>query len=126
MIISIPRGQKMAADKANYSSVVVREEDKEFYEEQLLTHAVLRLNGSILGMVSGIVFGLMIFVATNWLVIKGGYNVGTHLNLLGQFFIGYSVTFFGSFIGALYGFVTGFIGGFLIAWIYNRIIILKG
>lgn len=99
--------------------------DQESFEEELLEHAVLRLNGSILGIVLGITVGLIIFVATNWLVIKGGSNVGIHLGLLSQFFIGYSVTFSGSLIGFFYGFVSGFISGFLIAWIYNQLIILK-
>ncbi|MGI8469808.1 MAG: hypothetical protein ACR2N3_15310 [Pyrinomonadaceae bacterium] len=117
------------ADKIKYSTTgqtansgAVNQED---FEEELLEHAVLRLNGSVLGIVLGIVAGLLIFVATNWLVIKGGSNVGSHLNLLSQFFTGYSVTFVGSLIGLFYGFLTGFISGFLIAWIYNRIIILK-
>ncbi len=103
-------------------SVLVGEED--FNEEEMLEQAVLHFNGNILGIVFGAVAGLIIFVATNWLVIKGGENVGTHLGLLGNFFIGYSVTFIGSLIGAIYGFLTGYILGFLIAWIYNRIVIL--
>lgn len=105
-------------------AVLVGEEN--FEEEQLLEQAVLHLNGNILGIVFGIVIGLIILVATNWLVIKGGENVGTHLGLLRNFFIGYSVTFVGSLIGAIYGFLTGYIFGFLTAWIYNRVVILLG
>ncbi len=105
-------------------AALIGEED--FEEEQLLEQAILYLNGNILGIVLGIVTGLVILVATNWLVIKGGENTGTHLGLLSNFFIGYSVTFAGSLIGAMYGFLTGYIFGFLIAWIYNRIVILLG
>lgn len=94
-------------------------------EEHLLASAILRLNGNILGVVLGVVVGLVIFVATNWLVIKGGQDVGAHLNLLGQFYIGYSVSFVGSLIGTIYGFLTGYVTGFLTAWIYNWIIVLK-
>ncbi len=94
-------------------------------EEQLLKQAVQRLNGNVLGLVMGIIGGLIIFAATNWLVIKGGRVVGPHLSLLSQFFIGYSVTFVGSLIGAVYGFVTGYIGGLLIGWIYNGVVSLK-
>jgi len=103
-------------------AVLVGEED--FNEEQLLEQAVLHFNGNILGIVFGTVTGLIILVATNWLVIKGGENVGSTLGLLRHFFIGYSVTFVGSLIGAIYGFLTGYVLGFLIAWIYNRIVIL--
>ncbi len=101
-------------------------EEKDFEEEQLLKQAVLHLNGSILGIVLGVVTGLIIFIVTNWLVVKGGEDIGTHLGLLSNFFIGYSVTFVGSLIGTIYGFLTGYIFGFLIAWIYNRIVILLG
>lgn len=94
-------------------------------EEELLKQAVQRLNGNVLGLVIGIIGGLIIFVATNWLVIKGGEVVGPHLSLLSQFFIGYSVTFVGSLIGAAYGFVTGYLGGRIIGWIYNGVVFLK-
>jgi hypothetical protein len=94
-------------------------------EEQLIKQAVLRLNGNILGLVQGIICALVIFIATVWLVLKGGEVVGPHLGLLSQFFPGYSVTFTGSLIGAAYGFVTGYLGGLLIGWIYNTAVFLK-
>ena len=83
-------------------------------EDEMIRRAVLRLNGNILGFVFGSVAAVVIFVATNWLVIKGGETVGPHLGLLGQFFIGYSVTFVGSLIGAVYGFFVGYLSGLLI------------
>jgi hypothetical protein len=94
-------------------------------EEERLARAVLRLNGTILGLVLGIVSGLIIFVGTNWLVLKGGREVGPHLALLGQYFIGYRVTFLGSLIGMAYGFVCGFAGGWVLAWVYNLIVSFK-
>ena len=94
-------------------------------DEELLEQAVLRINGTVLGIVFGIILGLLIFIITNWLVIKGGEVVGPHLALLGQFFIGYKVTFLGSLIGMAYGFVTGFLVGFLIAWVYNLVVAIK-
>jgi hypothetical protein len=74
-----------------------------------------------LGFVLGLVFGLVIFIATIWLVIKGGKPVGPHLSLLSQYFIGYRVTFWGSFVGFAYGFVLGTLCGSIIGWIYNKI-----
>jgi hypothetical protein len=94
-------------------------------EDKILQQAVLRLNGHVLGFVIAVIGALIIFAATNWLVLKGGDNVGAHLGLLSQFFIGYDVTFFGSFIGAGYGFVAGYLGGLLIGWVYNAVIFLK-
>jgi tetrahydromethanopterin S-methyltransferase subunit G len=98
--------------------------NEEIFEEKL-QKAVIRLNGNVLGLVLGILAGLVIFAATNFLVIKGGETVGPHLALLGNFFIGYSVTFVGSLVGFLYGFLTGYIVGFLIGWIYNSVVYLK-
>jgi hypothetical protein len=48
--------------------------------------------------------------------------VGPNLGLLGQFFLGYTVTYAGSIVGFGYGFITGFIIGFSIATVYNWII----
>lgn len=73
------------------------------------------------GVVAGLLVGLGIFIATNWLVIKGGETVGPHLALLGQFFIGYRVTFVGSLIGFGWGFISGFLIGSFIAAMYNRL-----
>jgi hypothetical protein len=63
-----------------------------------------------------------LFVATNVLVIKGGQNVGAHLNLLGQYLPGYQVTFLGSIIGFVYMFVLGYILGRLIGTVYNKLV----
>ncbi len=54
--------------------------------EQILERAVIRLNANILGIVLGIITGLGIFIATNFLILKGGEVVGPHLALLGAFF----------------------------------------
>jgi hypothetical protein len=93
--------------------------------EQLVLTRLLRLNATVQGLVTGLVVGLGIFVATNWLILKGGDVVGPHLALLGQFFIGYQVTFLGSLIGAAYGFVSGFALGYVVARVYNWIVNLK-
>ncbi len=82
---------------------------------------VLWLNAKTMGLVLGLLCGLAVFIATNWLVIKGGESVGPHLSLLGQYFIGYRVSFLGSFIGFAYGFAVGTLSGALIGWIYNTI-----
>jgi hypothetical protein len=82
----------------------------------------LRLNAAIQGVVTGLVAGLAVFIATNWLILKGGEVVGPHLALLGQFFIGYRVTFIGSLVGFGYAFVVGYLVGYLVARIYNLIV----
>jgi hypothetical protein len=96
--------------------------------EEKLLRGVLRLNTKVMGLVLGIVMGFVIFIGTNWLLIKGGhitpdgkYVVGPHLQLLSQFFIGYKVSFLGSIIGFFYGFALGTLCGSAIGWIYNKI-----
>jgi len=96
-------------------------DDRLITEDEKLFTGVLLLNAKVVGLVLGILFALGIFVATNWLVIKGGERVGPHLQLLSQYFIGYKVTFIGSLIGAAYGFALGTLCGALIGWIYNKI-----
>jgi hypothetical protein len=93
--------------------------------EQVILTRVVRLNAKIQGIVTGLVAGLVLFIATNWLVLKGGKSVGLHLSLLGQFFIGYRVTFLGSLVGFAYAFVCGFIAGYPVARIYNWIADLR-
>jgi len=56
-------------------------------EDVVLTR-VLRLNATIQELVMGLMLGLAIFVATDWLVLKGGPVVRPHLSLLSQFFLG--------------------------------------
>ena len=93
--------------------------------EQLLERAVLRLNANILGIVMGIIAGLAIFIATNFLILKGGEVVGPHLALLRAFFPFYSVTFLGSIVGFGWGLLSGYVAGFIIASIYNLVVRLK-
>ena len=115
-------------DKADhlYQQQINMNENIQFNsEEQLIKKAVLHLNGHIFGCVLGIISALVIFVATNWLVIKGGDVIGPHLGLLSHFFIGYSVTFVGSLIGAVYGFVISYLSGLIIGWVYNGVVSLR-
>lgn len=93
--------------------------------EKIIQTKLLRLNATVHGIVLGLLLGLIIFVATLWLVIKGGPVVGPNLALLNRFFIGYQVTILGSFIGFGYGFLTGFIGGFFVATVYNWILDMR-
>ncbi len=91
-------------------------------DENKLFSGILRLNAKMLGLILGVLLGLVIFIMTNWLVIKGGDPVGPHLGLLSQFFIGYRLSFPGSIIGFAYGFAVGSFSGTMVGWIYNRIV----
>lgn len=82
---------------------------------------VLRMDAVAEGITTGVIVGLIVFVATNWLILKGGTVVGPNLALLSQFFLGYRVTFVGSLIGAAWGFVYGGIAGYGLSRLYNAI-----
>ncbi len=74
------------------------------------------------GLAVGLLAGVSLFVATVWLVVKGGPVVGPHLGLLSAYFPGYRVTIAGAFIGAGYAFFLGYGTGRVMATIYNRIV----
>lgn len=97
--------------------------------EEIVFTRLMRLNAVLQGIVTGVVAGGSVFVATNWLILEGGHIgphgqpvVGPHLSLLGHFFIGYKVSFVGSLIGFAYGFVAGFAIGYFVARTYNWIV----
>ena len=89
---------------------------------ELLIQAFARLDKTAMGIAVGALCGLVIFLATIFLVLKGGDVIGPNLGLLGQFFIGYSVTAEGSVVGLLYGFACGFILGWSMAFLRNSLI----
>ena len=81
----------------------------------------VRLEALVQGIAWGLVAGIGLFLATNWLVLKGGRVVGPHLALLRQFFVGYEVTFAGSLVGFAYAFACGFVAGYLVSVVYNAV-----
>lgn len=87
----------------------------------LIETAVARLRAGILAIVFGMVGGGGLFVATAWLLIKGGENVGATLGLLGNYLPGYAVTWPGAVVGLLYGAAIGAAMGWTLARVYNRL-----
>lgn len=90
-------------------------------EHLALTRAIARLRSGIMAVVFGLTAGTGLWLATVWLVIRGGKNVGQHLKLLRFYFPGYSVTWPGAFVGFFYAALLGAMAGFLLAWLYNRL-----
>jgi len=81
----------------------------------------MRLNARAWGIATGLLFGGGLFLATIFLVIRGGPMVGQHLSMLRAFFPGYSVTWLGAFVGFVYAFVIGYGLGRIIGYVYNRL-----
>jgi len=95
------------------------------YHDREVRRAVVRLKAGILGLVFGLIFGVGLFAMTAILLIENGPNTGYHLRLLGNYFIGYAVTWKGAFIGFLWAFAVGVIIGWSIGIIYNRIVAIR-
>lgn len=86
-----------------------------------VVRAVARLRAGILALTGAWFGGAGLFLATAWLLVRGGENVGQHLNLLGIYLPGFSVTWPGAFVGLAWGALVGALLGGSLAWIYNRI-----
>jgi protoporphyrinogen oxidase len=92
--------------------------------EEELTRVFMRVDRVALGLATGVMGGVGLFVATLALVLKGGPVMGPTLGLLGQYFPGYSVTALGSLIGLFYGYISGFVAGWLVATLRNAIMFM--
>ncbi len=80
----------------------------------------MKLQAKAFALSLGIVWGLIIFLVTNWSLLRG--SKGEHLSLLKNFFLGYSFSFVGSLIGLIWGFIAMFIVGWVIASLYNKFV----
>jgi protoporphyrinogen oxidase len=106
-------------EKVEIESEVALEAIKEAFVQ-----AFPKLDRLALGLSTGTVAGVLLFLATIFLALKGGHTVGSNLQLLENYFPGYSVTVSGSLLGLLYGFIAGFIGGSGFAFLRNITIFL--
>jgi len=95
---------------------------KEYHETDEVSRVVVRIQAGVLALVGALIGGIGLFVMTAWLLIKGGPQVGAHLQLLGQYFIGYSVSWKGSLVGLFYGALTGGSAGWAVGTVYNWIV----
>ncbi len=92
--------------------------------EKAIIQSFAMMHKGAFGVASGTVAGLLLFVATLWLVLKDGPVVGPNLQLLSQYFPGYTVTTTGAFMAFAYGFFWGFLFGWIFAYLRNLSLIL--
>ena len=95
-------------------------------EKDLIRGQVARLRAGILAIVCAMVCGVGLWLATAWLLIRGGPSVGLHLGLLRNYLPGYSVSWTGSVIGFFEAALIGAVAGWSLGWIYNRIAFGRG
>jgi hypothetical protein len=87
--------------------------------EKELIKAFARMDKFAFAVALGTICGLLVFSATLWIISRGGEVQQSHLRLLAQYFIGYTVTVKGAFIAFGYSFFWGFLFGWLFAYLRN-------
>ena len=87
-----------------------------------ISHTLARIKADALALVCALIGGVGLFAMTAWLVIKDGPQAGQHLQLLSNYFVGYSVTWPGALVGLGYGAITGGVAGWIIGRMYNGIV----
>ena len=107
--------------------------DLEYHEEILVPErlyesdrAVIKAFGKLdklgLAVSTGAVSGLLVFAATLWLALKNDGGLTQMVQLLDQFFFGYTVTVKGAILGMGYTFCWGFLFGWLFAYLHNILV----
>lgn len=89
------------------------------YVMQAIREAYAKYDPRALGMAVGTVSGVVLFLATAVLLLAGGELVGRNLSLLGNYMVGYDVTWSGAFIGLIEGALVGFLFGYCLAKLIN-------
>jgi hypothetical protein len=79
----------------------------------------MKLNIKAFALTCGILWGLGLFFLTWWLIAFGG-STGQP-TLIGNVYLGYTISPIGSVIGLVYAFFDALIGGAIFAWLYNKL-----
>jgi hypothetical protein len=94
-------------------------------KDKEITIKVVRIHRFVLTVTLALIGGATLFFLTALLLLKGGEPVGPHLNLLGEYLPGYSVSWIGSIIGFLWGAAIGGTLGWIFGSVYNRIVAIQ-
>jgi protoporphyrinogen oxidase len=88
--------------------------------DHALLQAAVRFNLRIGIVICGVLTGAGLWLATVYLLLKDGEEVGAHLGLLAAIFPGYAVTWSGAWVGFFWGFVLGALSSGVIFSSYAR------
>ena len=84
----------------------------------------MKLNIKAFAFTLGIVWGLLVFLYTWWVIVQGAYfnlELPAQKVFLSYIYPFYDISPLGSVIGLLYGVIDGLIVGAATAWLYNLI-----
>jgi protoporphyrinogen oxidase len=104
-------------DLEHHEEIAIREDVSD--ADRVVIKVFAKIDKLGLATSSGAVSGLLVFLATLWLTIAGDEKTARSLQLLSQYFIGYTATVKGSFIAMSYMFLWGFLFGWLFAYLRN-------
>jgi protoporphyrinogen oxidase len=90
--------------------------------DEALGEVFAKYDAVALGSAIGAVAGVLLFLATAILLVKGGDTVGPNLSLLGNYLLGYQVSWGGAFLGLFEAGLGGFAFGWVLASMINRVI----
>ncbi len=102
-----------------YHEEAVEETTTDFIFEDYFQQTFSRMDKLAFAIATGAVSGLLLFMVTLFLVLKGGETVGPNLQLLSSYFLGFTVTINGALIGFAYSFGCGFLLGWVFATLRN-------
>ena len=85
-----------------------------------LAYAIAPIHKAALGVASGLVVGSLVAAVTLFHVLASPVPA-LPLELLAQYFYGYTVTTHGIAVGFAWGFVTGFVAGWFAAFVRNLV-----
>ena len=92
---------------------------KEERERLIVARAFANLDPIALGVAMGTVSGIALWLATVVLLLRGGENVGYHLQRLAYYLPGYTATWPGAFLGLVESGLIGFVLGGSVALLWN-------
>ncbi len=113
------RIKTVTGDRMIPTRVPEKEKEPEVSFDEVVEQAFAPLDPFALGTAIGVVSGLGIFLATAFLLLKGGDIIGPTLSLLGNYFIGFQASWEGAFIGFGEAGLGGFVLGNIIARMRN-------
>jgi protoporphyrinogen oxidase len=96
--------------------------DPEYQEEvfkKIIMRAFARIDKLGFATALGLVAGMLFFIVNTILALGGGNEATQYLGLLGQYFIGYTVSFEGTLVGTAYVVWWTFLFGWLFAYLRN-------